>query len=399
MAETTTNGSNGNGASVATGANPAPPKPTQKAGLEDIIAATSEICFIDGKRGRLVYRGFDIHDIVNGGACFEEVVYLLWYGKFPNKRELAEFRQKLAQQRRLPREVVAHLFTIPTSAPPMEALRTAVSELALYDDDESTTREAQFSRAMKLFSQISTIVAFDERIRSERDLIQPDPSLSFAANFLYMLTGKLPDDETIRLFDICLILHADHELNASTFTARVIAATLSDMYSAITGAIGALKGPLHGGANEQVMKMLIDIGDPSRVDGYIQTALAEKKKIMGFGHRVYKTEDPRATHLRQMSELLGKRTGNTKWYEMSRRIETLVLQEKQLYPNVDFYSASVYHLMGISLDLFTPIFAISRTAGWLAHILEQYSNNRLIRPMADYVGLTDEKFVPLAERE
>ncbi|MCS7013688.1 MAG: citrate synthase [Chloroherpetonaceae bacterium] len=370
-----------------------------KAGLEDIVAATSQICFIDGKKGRLVYRGYDIHDLVNGGATFEEVIYLLWYGKLPNRRELSDFTKRLAQHRRLPREVVAHLYTIPTSAPPMEALRSAVSELALYDNDERMTTEAHFEKAFKLMSQVATIVAFDERIRNEKDLIQPDPSLSFSANFLYMLTGKLPDAETERLFDICMILHADHELNASTFTARVIAATLSDMYSAIAGAIGALKGPLHGGANEQVMRMLIEIGDPSRAEGYVKKLLSEKKKIMGFGHRVYKTEDPRATHLRKMSELLGYRTGNLKWYEISRRIEALMLQEKGLYPNVDFYSASVYHLMGISIDLFTPIFAMSRTAGWIAHILEQYANNRLIRPTAEYVGPLDEKFIPIDERE
>ncbi|MFN3386150.1 MAG: citrate synthase [Candidatus Thermochlorobacter sp.] len=371
----------------------------QKAGLEDIIAATSGICFIDGKKGRLVYRGYDVHDLVNGGATFEEVIYLLWYGKLPNRRELNDFNKRLAQYRRLPREVVAHLYTIPTSAPPMEALRTAVSELALYDDDERMTTEAHFERAFKLMSQVATIVAFDERIRNEKDLIQPDPSLPFATNFLYMLTGKLPDSEMTRLFDICLILHADHELNASTFTARVIAATLSDMYSAIAGAIGALKGPLHGGANEQVMRMLIEIGDPSRAEGYVRKLLSEKKKIMGFGHRVYKTEDPRATHLRKMSELLGYRTGNLKWYEMCRRIEAIVLQEKGLYPNVDFYSASVYHLMGISIDLFTPVFAVARTSGWIAHILEQYANNRLIRPTAEYIGPMDEKYIPIEERE
>ncbi|MDX2130075.1 MAG: citrate synthase [Chloroherpetonaceae bacterium] len=371
----------------------------QKAGLEDIVAATSDICLIDGIEGRLVYRGYDINDIVKGGASFEEVVYLLWFGKFPNRTQLDEFRRKLAQNRRLPREVVAHLYTIPTYAPPMEALRTAVSELALYDNDDTPMGNDKIQRSCKLLSQIATIVAFDDRIRNERDLIQPDPDLSFAANFLYTLTGKVPEDEVVRNLDICLILHADHELNASTFTARVIAATLSDMYSAVTGAIGALKGPLHGGANEQVMKMLLEIGDPSRVDGYIQKAFAEKKKIMGFGHRVYKTEDPRATHLRKMSERMGERTGIKKYYEISRRIEQLVLADKKLYPNVDFFSASTYFLMGISLDLFTPIFAISRTSGWIAHILEQYENNRLIRPTAEYTGPTHEQYVPLEERE
>ncbi|NTW50366.1 MAG: citrate synthase, partial [Chlorobiales bacterium] len=252
--------------------------------------------------------------------------------------------------------------------------------------------------AMHILSQTATIIAFDDRIRRESDLIQPDPELSFAANFLYMLTGKVPDEEVVRFFDICMILHADHEFNASTFAARVISATLSDMYSAITGAIGALKGPLHGGANEQVMKMLFEIGDTSRVDGYIHMHLAEKRKIMGFGHRVYKTEDPRARHLKEMALRMSERMGQMKWYDMSRRIEQLMLEERKLYPNVDFYSGSVYHLMGISDDLFTPIFAASRASGWIAHVLEQYSNNRLIRPTADYVGPMDQKFVSIEHR-
>lgn len=370
----------------------------QKAGLEDIVVGTSSICFIDGKKGRLVYRGYDVNDLVDGGACFEEVIYLLWFGRLPNKHELSSFSHKLAARRRIPREVIAHLYSIPVTASPMEALRTAVSELALYQESIITTPEARLDTAMHILSQIATIIAFDDRIRREQNLIMPDPELSFAANFLYMLTGKVPDEEVVRFFDICMILHADHEFNASTFSARVISATLSDMYSAITGAIGALKGPLHGGANEQVMKMLFEIGDTSRVDGYIHKHLEEKRKIMGFGHRVYKTEDPRARHLKEMALRMGERTGQMKWYDMSRRIEHLMLEERKLYPNVDFYSGSVYHLMGISDDLFTPIFAASRASGWIAHILEQYSNNRLIRPTADYIGPKDQKFVSIDHR-
>jgi citrate synthase len=384
----------GSGAAVAE-------KPVEKpkAGLEDIIAATSEICFIDGDEGRLVYRGYDIHDLVKGGATFEEVAHLLWFGKLPNKAELEDTKKQLVRNRRLPKEVIAQLMLLPNSASPMEALRTTVSELALYDiDTHDMSRDANVRKAIRLTAQLATIVAFDERIRSGKDIIQPDPTLGHAANFLYMLTGKVPDDELTRFFDICLILHADHELNASTFACRVTAATLSDIHSAITSGIGTLKGPLHGGANEQVMKMLLEIGDVSRVEGYIQNALKEKKKIMGFGHRVYRTEDPRATHLREMSRKMGERIGNMKWYEMSKRIERIILDEKKLYANVDFYSASTYYAMGIPIDLYTPIFAVSRIAGWTAHVLEQYANNRLIRPMADYIGPKKLDFVPIEKR-
>ncbi len=371
----------------------------QKQGLEDIVAATSKICFIDGKRGKLIYCGYDIHDLVN--ATFEEVAWLLYHGALPNSRELEEFKIDLAAKRRLPKEVLEFLKTVPSNVTPMEALRTAISEMGLYDPDaavDATDLEASRRKAMRLLAQTATIVAADDRIRHGKEPISPRPDLSHAANFLYMLTGEEPDPEIARIFDICLILHADHELNASTFSARVTAATLSDIHSAVTSAVGTLKGPLHGGANEQVMRMLLKIGDADHVEEWIKNALANKVKIMGFGHRVYKTMDPRAVHLKKFSKLMCERVGEPKWYEMSEKIETEVLKQKGLYPNVDFYSASTYYCMRIPIDLFTPIFAISRVAGWTAHVLEQYSNNRLIRPMADYTGPVDLKFVSLADR-
>ncbi len=375
------------------------PAATPKKGLEDIIAATSSICFIDGKQGRLIYCGYDIHDLVN--ATFEEVAYLLYSGRLPNARELEEFKVDLAAKRRLPKEVLEFLKTIPSTVTPMEALRTAVSELGLYEPDanaEATDLEASRRKAMRLLSQTATIVAADDRIRHGKDPVSPRADLGHAANFLYMLTGEDPDPEIVRIFDICLILHADHELNASTFSARVTAATLSDIHSAVTSAVGTLKGPLHGGANEQVMKMLLKIGDAEHVEEWITKALAVKVKIMGFGHRVYKTMDPRAVHLKKFSQLMCERVGEPKWFQMSDKIEQVVLAQKGLYPNVDFYSASTYYCMRLPIDLFTPVFAVSRVAGWTAHVLEQYGNNRLIRPMADYTGPVDLTFKPLAER-
>lgn len=370
-----------------------------KQGLEDLVVGTSKICFIDGKRGKLIYCGYDIHDLVN--TSFEEVAYLLYNGRLPIARELEEFKIDLAAKRRLPKEVLEFLKTVPSNVPPMEALRTAISELGLYDPDascEATDMDANRRKAMRLLAQVATIVAADDRIRHGKDPISPRPDLSHAANFLYMMTGEEPDPEIARIFDICLILHADHEFNASTFSARVTAATLSDIHSAVTSAVGTLKGPLHGGANEQVMRMLLKVGDAEHVEEWIKNALANKVKVMGFGHRVYKTMDPRAVHLKKFSQLMCERVGEPKWYEMSEKIEAEVLKQKGLYPNVDFYSASTYYCMRIPIDLFTPIFAISRVSGWTAHILEQYSNNRLIRPMADYQGPVDVVFKPLAER-
>lgn len=369
-------------------------------GLEGVVAANSGICWIDGYAGVLAYRGIDIHELAEK-STFEETTYLLWHGRLPDRSELQEFSRKLTEARRVPPQIYDLLRSFPKNATPMEALRTAVSALSPYDPDEAAVdHDSNVRKAFALTAQLPMIVAAYDRIRKGKDIIQPDPSLNHAANFLWMLHGKKPIPAAERTFDIALILHADHELNASTFAARVIAGTMADMHSAITGAIGALKGPLHGGANEAVMKMLFDIGkkggDPVE---YVKSLLAQKKKVFGFGHRVYRTEDPRATHLRKMSEQLSRDSGNTKWFEMSRAIEEFVKNEKKLNANVDFYSASTYTTLGIDLDLFTPIFAISRIAGWAAHVIEQLDDNRLIRPRAEYTGPEyPVKYVPIDQR-
>ena len=370
---------------------------TPKKGLEDIIAGSTSISFIDGREGRLIYRGYDIHDLVQG--TFEEVTYLLLYGNLPNKAELTEFTAKLQAESSLPDSVVEEIRQLPKGVNPMEGLRNLLGELSFHDSESNdNATEANFRKAIRLIAKTPLIVALLHRIRSGEEIVLPRTDLSIAANFLYMLFGKEATPEHVRMMDIALILHADHEFNASTFTARVIAATLSDMYSAVVGAVGALKGPLHGGANEQVMRMLLEIQDPAGTEQWITDALANKKKIMGFGHRVYKTEDPRATHLRKMSRALADETGQTQWYEMSETIEKVVLQQKGLYPNVDFYSASAYYMMGIPIELFTPIFAISRMVGWTAHVIEQHADNRLIRPASDYTGATDLRYVPVDQR-
>ena len=369
-------------------------------GLEGVVAAHSGICWIDGYAGVLAYRGIDIHELAEK-STFEETTYLLWHGHLPDRSQLKEFSQKLTEARRVPRQIYDLLRSLPKSATPMEALRTAVSALSMFDPDEAAVdHDSNVRKAFALTAQLPMLVAAFDRIRKGQEIVEPDPSLPHAANFLWMLHGKKPIPAAERTFDIALILHADHELNASTFAARVIAGTMADMHSAITGAIGALKGPLHGGANEAVMKMLFEIGkkggDPVE---YVKSLLAQKKKVFGFGHRVYRTEDPRATHLRKMSEQLSRDSGNTKWYEMSRAIEEFVKHEKKLNANVDFYSASTYTTLGIDLDLFTPIFAISRIAGWAAHVIEQLDDNRLIRPRAEYTGPEyPVKYVPIEQR-
>ena len=369
-------------------------------GLEGIVAAHSGICWIDGDAGVLAYRGIDIRELAEK-STFAETAYLLWFGALPKKSELAEFSRQLVDGRVLPPEILRMLGTFPKHAMPMEVLRTVVSALSLYDADEKdNSHDANVRKSFRLTSQIAMVVAAYDRIRKGKPVVQPDPSLTHAANFLWMLNGEKPSATAERALDVALILHADHELNASTFAARVIAATLSDMHSAITGAIGALKGPLHGGANEAVMRILFEIdkegADPVE---YVRQMLADKKKISGFGHRVYHTEDPRATHLRRMSEDLGRSSGNPKWFEMSRQIELFVKKEKNLNANVDFYSASTYTTLGIDVDLFTPIFAISRIAGWAAHVIEQLDDNRLIRPRAEYNGPAyPAKYVPIESR-
>jgi citrate synthase len=369
-----------------------------KVGLQDVVVATSSICSIDGQRGILTYRGYDIHDLAEH-ATFEEVVYLLWYGRLPRQHELDELIQQLAENRPISPEIVDLLKRLPPPQHPMETLRTAVSALSLYDAEaEDMSEEANRRKALRLTGQMGTLVAAFGRIREGKEPVPPDPKLGHAANFLYMLKGERPDPEDAHWFDVALILHADHSYNASTFCARVTASTLSDMHSCITSAIGALKGPLHGGANEQVMRMLLEIQTPENVAPYIHNLLAQKKKVMGFGHRVYHTEDPRATVLRRMSEALGKRTGQTKWFEMSKQIEDLMIREKKINANVDFYSASSYYVLGIPVDLYPLVFAVSRISGWTAHVLEQYANNKLIRPLAEYVGPTNQKYVPISQR-
>ncbi|ACO34671.1 MULTISPECIES: citrate synthase [Acidobacterium] len=369
-------------------------------GLEGIVAANSGICWIDGDAGVLAYRGIDIHELATH-SNFEETTYLLWHGKLPTQAELADFSKKLAAARRIDPKIYDLLRSLPKTGTPMEALRTAVSALSFFDPNErAVDHDSNVRKAFDLTAQIAMIVAAFDRIRKGKAIVEPDPSLSHAGNFLYMLNGEKPSETATKAFDIALILHADHELNASTFAARVIAATLSDIHSAITGAIGALKGPLHGGANEAVMRMLFEIekagADPVE---HVKKMLAEKKKVSGFGHRVYHTEDPRATHLRRMSEDLGRSANNAKWFEMSRKIELYINQEKKLNANVDFYSASTYTTLGIDIDLFTPIFAISRIAGWSAHVIEQLDDNRLIRPRAEYIGPEyPSKYIPVAER-
>jgi citrate synthase len=368
-------------------------------GLQDVVANESSICFIDGAKGILSYRGIDIHELAQR-STFEETTYLLWNGSLPTEGELRDFSHQLAAARVLPDDVIDFLRSVPRTATPMEVLRTTVSLLSIYDADEkSVLHTANVRKSFRLTAQIAMIVAMFDRIRKGKDLVTPDTSLSHAANFLWMLNGEKPTETATKALDVALILHADHELNASTFAARVIAATLSDMHSAITGAIGALKGPLHGGANEAVMHLLYDIDkkgeDPVE---HVRAMIANKEKISGFGHRVYTTEDPRATHLRRMSEDLGK-DANPKWYEMSRRIELFIKDEKKLNANVDFYSASTYTTLGIDIDLFTPIFAISRIAGWCAHVIEQHDDNRLIRPRAEYTGPAyPAPYIPMEQR-
>jgi citrate synthase len=371
---------------------------TSAGGLEGIVAGESEICYIDGEAGILSYRGYNIHTLADN-ATFEEVIFLLWNGRLPKAAELAKLKADLADNAPIPKPVADFLGAVGKSEA-MDVLRTSVSMLSLYDPlARDMSPEANATKAVKLMAQTATIVSTFDRLRNSRPLIERDPNLSFAANFLYTLTGKRPDDLMERAFDVALTLHADHELNASTFAARVTAATLSDIYSSVTAAIGALKGPLHGGANQDVIKMLLQAGTPANAVAYAKETLAGRRKIPGFGHRVYHTEDPRATHLRALSEELGRRTGHTELYLMSRSVEQTVDHEKKLNANVDFYSASTYYSLGIPVDLFTPVFAISRMSGWTAHVLEQYHNNRLIRPRAEYKGNPDGmKWIPMAER-
>ena len=367
-------------------------------GLRGVVAAQSAIGDVNGEQGILIYQGYNIHDLAEH-STFEEVVFLLWNGRLPKAEELADFKERLRRNYEVPAQVIEMMKSFPKDADPMDVLRTAVSSLDFYDENgHGTDREQAVKAAVRITGQIGTIAAAWDRIRNGKEVIAPDKNLSIAENFLYMLRGERADQDEEHIFDVCLILHADHELNASTFTTRVVAGTLAGMYGAVTAGVAALAGPLHGGANTNVMKMLLEINDPAKIDTWLDQALAEKRKIMGIGHAVYKTEDPRATWLRKFSKQMADKKGEQKWFTMSQAIEKAMLDKKGMYPNVDFYSASTYYLMGIPLDLYTPIFAVSRISGWTGHILEQYGHNKLIRPRAEYIGARDQKYTPIDQR-
>jgi len=373
---------------------------TFKEGLEDVVVSTSEICFIDGREGRLLYRGYDVDDLV-AQSSFEETIYLLWQGGLPSRKELeAEVKALSATaNRRLPPKLVAMLRQLPRKTTPMEVLRTGVSALSAFDPDAAdNSRDATLRKATRITAQMPTLVAAWERIRRGKPLIAPNPRLNLAANFLYMLSGKKPTALEAKTFDVALIMHADHEFNASTFAARVTAATLSDLHSAVVSGIGALKGPLHGGANEQVMLVVEKIKSPQNAESWIKKAIADKMRLMGFGHRVYRVEDPRAKHLRRLATELGQQAGDTSSVEILNIVAREVTAAKRIYPNVDLYSGAAYKTMGIPTDQFTPIFAMSRVVGWAAHVLEQHANNRLIRPRAEYMGPAPQAYVPIDRR-
>lgn len=368
-------------------------------GLEDVVAAQTSISDIDGKLGKLFYVGYDIHDLAQN-ATFEEVIFLLHELRLPTAEELDAITARLLEEREVSDWIREMLPVLAERSVPMSTIRTTLSAMSAHDPDGSDmSDEANYRKSLRLIARLPTVLANYQRLRTDQPVIAPNPELSHAADFLYRLTGQEPKPDHARIFDVCLILHADHTMNASTFTARVVASTMSDMHSAITAAVAALKGPLHGGANEQVMKMLEEIGpDISRAPEYIKRKLAARKKVMGFGHRVYKTEDPRATWLRKMSKQLAEETGEGRWYEASMKIEETVMEEKGIYPNVDFYAASVYRYLGIPTDLFTPIFACSRMAGWTAHVREQQKDNRIIRPESEYTGPRNRYWQPIELR-
>jgi len=367
-------------------------------GLRGVVVGASTVSDVVGDKGELIYQGYNIHELAKS-STFEEVAFLLWNKRLPRRAELDELKHAIGEAYAVPKPIIDLLRQIPREADPIDVLRTAVSALEFYDPEaRDISREVSLKTSIKLTAQFPTLVAAADRIRRGLDPVEPLPDENIATNFLYMLKGEKPSEHDAHVFDVCLVLHADHELNASTFTARVVAGTLANIYASVTAAIGALSGPLHGGANTNVMKTLLEIGDIENLEGFIKQALAEKRKIMGFGHAVYRTEDPRATHLRKFSKEMGERAGNTKWYEMSRKLEEVMMREKGLYPNVDFFSASTYYVMGIPLDLYTPIFAISRITGWTAHILEQYADNKLIRPRAEYVGPRNLQYITIDDR-
>jgi len=367
-------------------------------GLDGVVAAQTRLSDVRGDSGELIYCGYDINELA-GKVTYEEVIHLLHYNHLPNQRELDELKVMLVADRELPQGVLELLRAVPKDTPPMDVIRTAVSALGCFDPErDDPSQDGQRRKAMKLIARIPIITASYHRIRQGKEVPASDAKLGEAANFLYLVNGERPSEEAEQTLNLCYVLHADHGMNASTFSARVTIATLSDMYSAITSAIGTLKGPLHGGANEGVIKMLKEIGSLDRVDAYVEECLAQKKKIMGIGHRVYKTLDPRAPTLRRMAQKLSVQLGEPKWIQMSDRIAELMLKKRQLNANVDFYSATVYYSMGLPTDLFTPIFAIARAAGWTAHVLEQLADNRLIRPQSNYTGPVGMMVKPIALR-
>jgi citrate synthase len=375
---------------------------TFKEGLEDVVAGTSSICFLDGETGRLLYRGYDVHDLAEH-AIFDEVIYLLWYGVLPTRAQLERFQSELVGNRDLPEPLLEMMRSFPRTAQPMEVLRSAASMLSMWDPDAGDNSiQANLRKATRLTARLPTIIATFERLRNGFEPVKPDSTLGEAANFLTMLHDEPPDPDEVRMLDISLILHADHEFNASTFACRVTMATLSDMYAAITSGIGTLAGPLHGGANTAAMSMLQEIdkrgGSPENAVAEVRSRIDQGRKIAGFGHRVYRTEDPRATWLRRFSEELSNKRGEPKWFVMSKAIEDYLKAEKKIWANVDFYSASVHYLLGIPTDQFTPFFAMSRVSGWAAHVIEQLENNRLIRPRAEYTGPELRTYVPLEQR-
>lgn len=375
-----------------------PEEKTAVRGLEGVVAAETSVSYVDGIHGRLLYQGYDIHDIAEN-MTFAETVWLLWRGRLPTLAERDAFRAEMVAEMRLPSQVVEMLRLTPPNSHPMSVLRTAVSMLGNFDPDvDDNSREANWRKAKRLLAQVPTIIADLHRVRSGQPLLSPDPKFGISANFLYMLRGTPPNELEIKAMEMLMVLLADHELNASTFTARVVASTLSDMHSALSAAIGALKGPLHGGANQKVMEMILDIPNVAMVEAYIAGMLENKQKIMGFGHRVYRTEDPRTQHLFKYSELLCAAHNTGHLHDISRRIEQAVMDAKGIYPNVDFYSATVQHALGIPPEYFTTVFAAARTAGWIAHIMEQYADNRLIRPTSKYIGEMGLPFVPIAQR-
>jgi citrate synthase len=369
-----------------------------KPGLEGVVAGETAICSVRAEEGQLIYRGYDVHELAEE-ARFEEVAYLVLFGKLPSRDEFDAFDRELKANRSLPAGMLESLALFPSDAVPMDGLRTAVSGLALYDPDaEDNSHAANSRKATRLVARMATVVAALHRLSQGLDVIAPDPELNHTANFLYMLRGKRPDEFEAKVLEVTLILYMEHEFNASTFTARVIASTLSDLYGAVVGAIAALKGPLHGGANEKAMDVILEIGDPARAEGWVRESLQQKKRIMGFGHRIYKKADSRVELAKKWGGLLGKQLDDTRFNDICTTVEDVMRREKNLFPNVDFYAAPIYYMMKIPTGLNTPIFAMSRVIGWSAHVIEQIENNRLFRPNSRYIGPEGLKFEPLEKR-